>query len=124
MSNKPKSLLQLRIQEKIKHILLDLFSKSEMSLDNRKFFISVVNVDISPDLRNLKVYIDIINMDIKNKKRVAANLNKENFGVIKNILAKKLNLKYVPEPLFIADDSNEKLYKMSQLIEKESKKFT
>lgn len=123
MSNKEKSILQLRVQEKIKHILLDLFSKSEMSLNNITFFISVTDVDISPDLRNLKIYIDIINMDMKNKNIVAKNLNNENIHTIKNLLAKKLNLKYVPNPIFIVDDSNEKIYKMNKIIEEESKKF-
>ena len=124
MSNKPKSVLQLRTQEKIQHILLNLFSKSEMSLGNKTFFISITNVDISPDLRNLKIYIDIINMDINNKKKVVDNLNKKNIYVIKDILAKKLNLRYVPEPIFIVDNSNEKLYKMNKIIEKEAKKFS
>ncbi len=123
MSDKPKSVLQLRTQEKIQHVLLDLFSKSEMSLGGKSFFISVTNVDISPDLRNLKIYIDIINMDMENRKKVVKNLNKENIHVIKDVLAKKLNLRYVPEPLFIVDDSNEKLYRMNKIIDEESKKF-
>lgn len=123
MSDKPKSVLQLRTQEKIQHVLLDLFSESEMSLGGKSFFISVTNVDISPDLRNLKIYIDIINMDMENRKKVVKNLNKENIHVIKDVLAKKLNLRYVPEPLFIVDDSNEKLYRMNKIIDEESKKF-
>ncbi len=123
MSDKPKSVLQLRTQEKIQHVLLDLFSKSEMSLGGKSFFISVTNVDISPDLRNLKIYIDIINMDMENRKKIVKNLNKENIHVIKDVLAKKLNLRYVPEPLFIVDDSNEKLYRMNKIIDEESKKF-
>ena len=123
MSDKPKSVLQIRTQEKIQHILLNLFSKSEMSLGGKSFFISITNVDISPDLRNLKIYIDIINMDLENKKKVVKSLNKDNIYVIKDTLAKKLNLRYVPEPLFIVDDSNEKLYRMNKIIDEESKKF-
>ena len=123
MSDKPKSVLQLRTQEKIKHILLNLFSKSEMSLNNKTFFISIIDVDISPDLRNLKIYIDIMNMEQKNKKDVVKNLNKENLHVIKNLLATKLNLRYVPEPLFILDDSNEKIFKMNKILEAEAKKY-
>ena len=123
MSDKPKSVLQIRTQEKIQHILLNLFSKSEMSLGGKSIFISITNVDISPDLRNLKIYIDIINMDLENKKKVVKSLNKDNIYVIKDTLAKKLNLRYVPEPLFIVDDSNEKLYRMNKIIDEESKKF-
>lgn len=123
MSDKPKSVLQLRTQEKVQHILLDLFNESEMSLGGKIFFISVANVDISPDLRNLKIYIDIINMELENKKKVVKHLNKENIPAIKDVLAKKLNLRYVPEPLFMIDDSNEKLYRINKIINEESKKF-
>ena len=123
MSDKSKSVLQLRTQEKIKHILLNFFSKSEMSLGKQTFFISITNVDISPDLRNLKVYIDIMNMEEKYKKDDIKNLNKENLYVIKNLLATKLNLRYVPEPLFILDNSNEKIFKMNKIIQEEAKKF-
>lgn len=123
MIPKEKSVLQLRTQEKIQHLLLDLFSKSEMSLSGKSFFISVNNVDISPNLRNLKIYVDIINMDRVDKEKVVKNLNKENIGVIKKMLAEKVNLRYVPDVYFILDDTNEKLFKMNEIIEKEKKKF-
>lgn len=123
MIPKEKSVLQLRTQEKIQHLLLDLFSKSEMSLGGKSFFISVNNVDISPNLRNLKIYVDIINMDRADKEKVVKNLNKENIGVIKKMLAEKVNLRYVPDVYFILDDTNEKLFKMNEIIEKEKKKF-
>ncbi len=124
MSNKPKSVLQLRTQEKIKHVLLELFSKSEMYFNNKPFFISITDVDISPNLRNLKIYIDIMNMEQKDKNNVIKNLNKENIYAIKDLLAKRVNLRYVPEPIFILDNSNEKIFKMNKIIEEESKKFS
>ena len=64
-----------------------------------------------------------MNMEQKNKKDVVKNLNKENLHVIKNLLATKLNLRYVPEPLFILDDSNEKIFKMNKILEAEAKKY-
>lgn len=123
MSDKPKSVLQLKTQKKIQHILLDFFSKCEMSLGGKNFTLSITNVDISPNLRNLKVYVDISNMEEKNKKLVIKHLNEQDIYTIKKLLADKINLRYVPETIFILDESNAKLLKMEKLIQEESKKF-
>lgn len=123
MNDKPKSVLQLKTQKKIQHILLDFFSKGEMSLGGKNFTLSITNVDISPNLRNLKVYVDISNMEEKNKKLVIKHFNEEDIYIIKKLLADKVNLRYVPETIFILDESNAKLLKMEKLIQKESKKF-
>ena len=123
MNDKPKSVLQLKTQKKIQHILLDFFSKGEMSLGGKNFTLSITNVDISPNLRNLKVYVDISNMEEKNKKLVIKHLNEQDIYTIKKLLADKINLRYVPETIFILDESNAKLLKMEKLIQEESKKF-
>lgn len=123
MSDKPKSVLQLKTQKKIQHILLDFFSKGEMSLGGKNFTLSITNVDISPNLRNLKVYVDISNMEEKNKKLVIKHLNEQDIYTIKKLLADKISLRYVPETIFILDESNAKLLKMEKLIQEESKKF-
>lgn len=123
MSSNPKSVLQLRTQEKIQHVMLEFFSKSEMSIGGESFSISITNVDISPNLRNLKVYVDFSIKNEKNKKLVVEHLNKHDIYVIKKLLAEKINLRYVPETIFILDETNAKLLKMEELIKKESKKF-
>lgn len=123
MSDKPKSVLQLKTQKKIQHILLEFFSKGEMSLGGQNFTLSINEVDISPNLRNLKVYVDISNMEEKNKKLVIKHLNEQDIYVIKKLLADKINLRYVPETIFILDESNDKLLKMEKLIKKEAKKY-
>ena len=123
MSDKPKSILQLKTQKKIQHILLEFFSKGEMSLGGKKFSLSINDVDISPNLRNLKVYVDISNMEEKHKKLIIKHLNEQDIYVIKQLLADKINLRYVPEIIFILDESNTKLLKMEQLIKEEAKKY-
>ena len=123
MSSNPKSVLQLRTQEKIQHVMLEFFSKGEMSIDGEGFSISITNVDISPNLRNLKVYVDFSIKNEKNKKLVVEHLNKHDMYVIKKLLAEKINLRCVRERIFILDETNAKLLKMEELIKKESKKF-
>ena len=62
MTVKEKSVLQLKIQTKIEHLLLEMFSKSEMSFGDKKFSITITNVDISPDFKNLKIFIEVSNI--------------------------------------------------------------
>ena len=123
MTVKEKSVLQLKIQTKIEHLLLEMFSKSEMSFGDKKFSITITNVDISPDFKNLKIFIEVSNIDKKQKEEVIKNLNTKNIYTIKKLLAEKINLRYVPEVIFILDNSNEKLFKMNKIIENEKKKF-
>ena len=123
MTVKEKSVLQLKIQTKIEHLLLEMFSKSEMSFGDKKFSITITNVDISPDFKNLKIFIEISNIDKKQKEEVLKNLNTKNIYTIKKLLAEKVNLRYVPEVIFILDNSNEKLFKMNKIIENERKNF-
>lgn len=123
MTVKEKSVLQLKIQTKIEHLLLEMFSKSEMSFGDKKFSITITNVDISPDFKNLKIFIEVSNIDKKQKEEVIKNLNTKNIYTIKKLLAEKVNLRYVPEVIFILDNSNEKLFKMNKIIENERKKF-
>ena len=123
MAIKEKSVLQLKIQTKIEHLLLEMFSKSEMSFGDKKFSITITNVDISPDFKNLKIFIEVSNIDKKQKEEVVKNLNTKNIYTIKKLLAEKINLRYVPEVIFILDNSNEKLFKMNKIIENEKKKF-
>ena len=100
-----------------------MFSKSEMSFGDKKFSITITNVDISPDFKNLKIFIEVSNIDKKQKEEVVKNLNTKNIYTIKKLLAEKINLRYVPEVIFILDNSNEKLFKMNKIIENEKKKF-
>ena len=113
MTVKEKSVLQLKIQTKIEHLLLEMFSKSEMSFGDKKFSITITNVDISPDFKNLKIFIEVSNINKKQKEEVVKNLNTKNIYTIKKLLAEKVNLRYVPEIIFILDNSNEKLFKMN-----------
>ena len=123
MTVKEKSVLQLKIQTKIEHLLLEMFSKSEMSFGDKKFSITITNVDISPDFKNLKIFIEVSNINKKQKEEVLKNLNTKNIYTIKKLLAEKVNLRYVPEVIFILDNSNEKLFKMNKIIENERKNF-
>jgi ribosome-binding factor A len=124
MFSKTKSVLQLKIQKKILCALRESFAENEM-LSTKDFYTTITNVDISPNLRNLKIFVEIFNIkDEKTKKEIIKNFNKKIIYSIKDLIAKQINLKYVPEIIFILDESNEKLIKINQLIEKEKINFS
>jgi ribosome-binding factor A len=123
MTDKLKTVFQLKIQKRIQCLLLKIFSEGDMSLGDKKFSISVMDIDISPDLKNLKVSVDIMNIDKKDKLRVIKNLNNENVFVIKKLIAEKINLKYVPDVFFVLDETNDKLFVINEMIRKEAKSF-
>jgi ribosome-binding factor A len=119
-----KSILQLRIQKRIKILLQNLFMSSDFLFEGKVFYVLINNVDISADLRNLKIYIELQQInDIKVRKKIVNNLNKEKIYAIKSLLAKKINMRYVPEVLFLLDESNEKADKIEELLEKEKIKM-
>ncbi|MDR3290252.1 MAG: ribosome-binding factor A [Rickettsiales bacterium] len=120
---KEKSVLQLRLQKQIQHLLQDMFLKSDFSYKEKKFFITMANVDISPDLRNLKLLIEVSDLDLKIKNEVVKRLNKESVFAVKKMLAEKMNLRYVPDVFFLLDKGNEKIIKISEIIEKEKSKI-
>jgi ribosome-binding factor A len=120
MSEK-KTIPQLRLQKKIEHLLQNLFSQSDFSYKDVPFNVLIVELDLTKNFRNLKVFADISHPDPKVKKEVIRKLNKESIYAIKELIAEKINLKYVPEILFILDQSNEKISKINKLLEEEKK---
>jgi ribosome-binding factor A len=82
----------------------------------------VSDVDISPDFKNLKIFLDISNLNLSIKKEIIKKLNKEDIYIIKKVLAKKINLKFVPEPFFVLDESNAKIFKINEILKKDREK--
>lgn len=92
---------QLRVAEEIRHILADLFIRTEFhvpELQGQKF--TVTEVRMSPDLRHAIVYVshlgksDVIDF-LPALKRVSSFLRSQ--------LSGKLRLKFLPELRFQAD---------------------
>ena len=81
-------------------------------------FITISNVQVSPDLGYIKVYLSLFN--IKNRKDVLDHLN---IGIAKEIrhaiaLRIKNNVKKIPEIRFYEDDTLDYVAKMDELFAK------
>lgn len=76
---------------------------------------SVVDVDVTPDLKQCKVYISVLG-DEKVQEDTLAGLNSA-IGYIRRELARTINLRNTPELKFIMDQSIEYGVNMSKLID-------
>ncbi len=76
---------------------------------------SVVACEVAPDLKTCKAYISVLGDDEARKNTLAGLKSAE--GFIKNMLAKRINLRNTPSITFIMDTSIEYGVNMSKLIE-------
>ena len=94
--DKVKSLLKKEISTILTHKIND----------SRIEFISIIHIDISPDLRNAKIYYSTFGDEEKRKKTHFALKDASKF--IKGELGKVLQFTVVPNLRFIYDNSLEK----------------
>jgi ribosome-binding factor A len=64
---------------------------------------SVVTVEVAPDLKTCKAWISVLGDDESQKDTLAGLKSAE--GYIRNLLAKKINMRNTPEIKFILDQS-------------------
>ena len=77
--------------------------------------VSVVSVEVTPDLKYCKVYISVLGSD-EAAKAVVEGLHSA-VGYIRKELARRVNLRNTPEIKFILDQSIEYGVNMSRLID-------
>ena len=78
--------------------------------------ISVVSADVTPDLKYCKAYISVLGGEDAAAEDALAGL-KSAVGYIRRELAKRIKVRYIPEPLFVPDDSIAYGMKMSKIID-------
>ncbi|HEY8450178.1 MAG TPA: 30S ribosome-binding factor RbfA [Bacillota bacterium] len=92
---------QQRVAEAVRAELSELLQK-ELK-DPRLGFASVVQVEMSRDLRHAKIYVSVYGSDQERADTLAA-LEKAS-GFLRRELTRRLRLRYAPQLVFIADDS-------------------
>jgi ribosome-binding factor A len=94
--------------------LSDIFQRDKRGiLDNA--FITISDVDMSPDLGVAKVYISM--MLARDKQQTLEKLNRGK-GEIRKALGERIRkqARIVPELIFFIDETEEKAYKMEELL--------
>ena len=106
---------QLRVGELVRRSISDILSKNELyeeSLTN--VAITVSEVRCSSDLKLATVFV--LPLGGQNAKDVVLGLAKQK-NVIRKILAKALNLKFVPDLRFLADLTFDQMDQTSKLLQ-------
>ena len=78
-------------------------------------FTSVMDVYVAPDLKTCKVYVSVMGSD-EDKENTMTGLNSAK-GMIRSLLAKRMNMRNTPEITFILDESIEKDIEMMKFID-------
>lgn len=119
--NSIKSQRQQQVGENIKRTLSEIFLEKGL-LSHSGSFISIAEVDISPDLKNAKVYLNIFNQNQALKPKVLDYFNHLE-KTLRFELSKKIKLRYAPELSFIEDKTQENAFKIEKIISEEKKNY-
>lgn len=94
---------------------LSLIIREEIKDPRINDMLSVVSVEVAPDLKTCKAYISVLG-DEESQKDTIEGLNSA-AGFIRKELARRVNLRNTPEIKFFMDQSIEYGVKMSKLID-------
>ena len=83
--------------------------------DRRIGFVTVIGVDLSPDLRHAKVFVSAMGTDRQKKESMDA-LNHAS-GWIRHELGQRIRMKFLPEIVFRPDTSMDHGERIDQLLE-------
>ena len=106
---------QLRVGELVRRCISDVLSKNELYQDSlTNVPITVSEVRCSSDLKLATVFV--LPLGGQNAKEVVLGLAKQK-NVIRKIMAKKLNLKFVPDLRFLEDLTFDQMDQTSKLLQ-------
>ena len=116
---KPISQRQLRVGEMIRQSLGMIFARNEAKVPNLETNeITVTEVKMSQDLKIAKAFV--LPLGGKDAEEKIKLLKKFSF-LIRKVLSKKINMKFLPKILFAKDESFEYAEKIENLIKQTNK---
>ncbi len=115
-----KSQRQSQYGETIKRIIADIFLRGDV-VSFSGSYVTVLEADVSPDIKNAKIFIDIFGGEA-NHQKIIEKLN-EMGPQFRFQLSKKLTSRGVPELTFILDKTQDKAMKIEDIISSEAKKL-
>ena len=116
---KPISQRQLRVGEMIKQSLGIIFAKNEAKVPNLETnSITVTEVKMSQDLKVAKAFV--LPLGGKDAEEKIEILRQFSF-LIRKVLSKKINMKFLPKIIFAKDESFDYAEKIEKLIKQANK---
>lgn len=114
-----KSKKQLQLGEIVKRAMSEIFLRDDI-LALKGSYITILEADASPDLKNIRIFIDIFGGK-NNHEKIIERLN----GMAPHFryeLAKKLAVRVIPEITFIQDKTQENVMRIEELLGQGGKK--
>ena len=106
---------QLRVGEMIKQSLGQILLRDEAKVPGLETKnITVTEVRMSPDLKNAKAYV--IHLGGKDTEKAVDVLTEFSY-LIRKVLSKKIDIKFLPKVYFVADKSFDYAEKIERLIQ-------
>lgn len=107
---------QKRVSEEIRQVLAGIIARGDFfAPELRDRSITITNVTISPDLRNALIFV--MPLGGENQEEILTYLKKYR-NELRYLMAKELQLRYVPNVKFTLDDSFEQAAKIAELFAK------
>ena len=115
-----KSQRQLQIGENIKRIMSEIFLQEDFSVMMNNI-ITIIEADVSPDAKNVKIFVDLLGDSSKHQQifdKICAFAPHFRYE-----LAKKIDLRMIPEIVFIHDKTFQNASAIEALITEEARYF-
>lgn len=103
-----------RVAEVLREEIASLLNKGLK--DPRLGFVSVMGVDLSPDLRYANVHVSLYGDEGARKGSLVALRNAS--GWVRREIGRKVRLRYTPEIRFFPDDTLDRVYHLEEVFEK------
>ncbi|MEY2465372.1 MAG: ribosome-binding factor [Acidimicrobiaceae bacterium] len=103
-----------RVDEAVREVLSDAVRQLK---DPRIGFVTVTDVDTSPDLRHATVFVSVLGTDTERKSTIAGL--KSAHGVLQRRVSRDLRMKHTPQLDFRYDDTSERAMRLGELIDRE-----
>ena len=107
-----------RISEEVRKVVSDLLL-SEIKDPRISGMPSVNRVNVSKDLKFAKIYISVLGNEEDKINTIKGLENAK--GFIRTEIGKRVQLRHVPEPLFLLDESIEQAMHLTKLIDEVNK---
>ena len=106
-----------QLQQEYRKEIADIISNS-LKVDGISGLVSIMSVDVSPDLKHARVYVSVFQPD-EEKRKLCFQTIVNNAKTIRRELSRRMTQRTVPELTFLEDDSmsySEKINRILQTI--------
>ena len=104
-----------RVDAAIRHVIGDAVAHDLK--DPRVGFVTVTDVETSPDLRHARVFVSVLGTPAEQEASVAGLQSAH--GVLQRRIARELRLKNTPELDFVLDQTAEKAFRLERLMDEQ-----